>query len=279
MNRTIFVSVTVFLLLFSFVSCGFSFFQTEPIYRFEATYSEKHTAAYFMNQYVHTDPNLVHVYAAINQADEYEYSGEVCKYYAIKDVSIEEYVCYSSDFRILDPGFSAYIVRNKDFEIPTAEILAFEVSGAELFWADGTCYQDSRYKNKMEALGKNIFYENVAEIDAAAFQKSLKENLEAQNYVKKDDTDCTYIRKKFQATEKMYSQLTLKVRVHFKDYANIVWDAAVVKLPGVQDTCYVEYYQFKVTEEQPEGYYERIFIPLDDVIGKLVPVVPNDDYM
>ena len=275
MKRTVFVSATVFLLLFSLISCG-SLLEPDPSYRFEATYSQRHTAAYFMHQYVHADPNLVHVYAAINQADEYEYSGEVCKYYAIKDVSIEEYVCYSSDFWILDPGFSAYIVRNKDFEIPAAEVLTFEVSGAELFWADGTCYNDNRYENKMEALGKNIFYENVAEIDAGAFQESLKENLEAQNYVNKGDTDCTYIRKRFRATEKTYSTLTLKIRVHFEDYENIVWDAAVVKLSGEQDTYYVEYFLFRVTEQQPEGGYEKIYIPLDDVIGDAMSTVSYD---
>ncbi|MBQ2256098.1 MAG: hypothetical protein II330_04490, partial [Clostridia bacterium] len=148
--------------------------------------------------------------------------------------------------------------------------------GAELFWADGTCYNDNRYENKMEALGKNIFYENVAEIDAGAFQESLKENLEAQNYVNKGDTDCTYIRKRFRATEKTYSTLTLKIRVHFQEYENIVWDAAVVKLPGKQDTYYVEYCLACVDEDQQDFDYDIVYIPLDDVIGDAVSTVSYD---
>ena len=225
---------------------------------------------------MHADPNLVHVYAAVNEADEYEYSGEVCKYYAIKDVSIEEYVCYSSDYLILNPGFSAYIVRNKDFEIPAAEVLTFEVSGAELFWENGHWDRNNTTKKAMEALGKNIFYENVAEIDAGAFQESLKENIEAQNYIHQDDTDPAYFRKKFKAAEHMYSELILKIRVHFQEYENIVWDAAVVKLPGKQDTYYVKYYLACLDEDQQDFDYDIVYIPLDDVISDAVSTVSYD---
>ena len=274
MKRTVFVSATVFLLLFSLISCG-SLLKPDPIYRFEATYSERHTAAYFMHQYVHADPNLVHVYAAVNEADTYKYSGKEQKYYAIKGVSIDEYVCYSEDYLLMDPGFSAAIIRNTNMDTKP-EILTLEVSGAELFWANGYCYMNNTTKKAMEALGKNIFYYKLEDVDAAALQKSLKENIEAQNYIHQDDTDPAYFRKKFKAAEHTYSYLTLKIRVHFQEYENIVWDAAVVKLPGKQDTYYVEYCLACVDEDQQDFDYDIVYIPLDDVIGDAVSTVSYD---
>ena len=55
---------TFLLVLLVLVSCA-------PQYRFQATYPKGYTAEYFYSHYVQADPNLIHLYAAENDAGKY----------------------------------------------------------------------------------------------------------------------------------------------------------------------------------------------------------------
>ena len=262
MKKFVRAMLIVCLVLFVLVSCS-------PDYRFEAVYPEGHDAEYFYNHYVEADPNLLHLYASKNDAGRYSYSGQYYRYYAIKDVPIDEYVCYSCDAAYLDPNFSSYVARNKNMEISEPEILSYEVSGAELYWSDGLYYKD---KNRnMEVLGQNICYETVATIDATAFQNHLALCLDTGNYVSDIEPPPSSISQSV-VDQKGIQQhlLKLKIRVHFSKYENMVWDADVVKS---NDTYYVVYQLIVVSKNFPEGYYSTVYVPLDETVAALIPAI------
>ncbi|MBR6577453.1 MAG: hypothetical protein IKK74_00745 [Clostridia bacterium] len=265
MKKTLCIPLILAFLLLTFVSCG-------PDYRFKAKYPEGYTAGYFHANYVQADPNLIHLYASENSAGKYDEFGQIDRYYAIKDVPIDEYVCYSHDWFILDPGFEVYIARNKDMKISGSEILSYEVSSAELFWEDGS-YFDDKERNKMEAIGEKKYYESVASIDAKAFQNALKDCIETGNYVGYRDLDSSSLYKPFVDHEGVNSYLTLKIRVRFSKYENIVWDATVKRSMEEPDKYYVVHQLFVTTENFPEGYYTDVCVPLDSSIAKLIPAI------
>ncbi len=264
MKRKISLLCAAVFVLLSLSSCG-------PDYRFQATYPEGYTATYFSQQYVQADPNLVHLYASENDAGQYELNGRYWQYYTIKDTPVEEYVCYSEDFWMLDPGFSSYVARNKDMEMTDSEILSYKMSGAELYWYDPSPFKDGSHK--MEALGEKICYEIVDHIDAAAFQTHLRTCVDEKNYVTIQNA-IGYIRKEFVNDEGVKSTLSLKIRVHFTDYENIVWDGYVVMQDGVY---YVNYPLFTVTDTFPEGYYKNVYVPLDESVSQVIAAMGEQD--
>ncbi len=267
MKKTLFALLAILLALLVFTSCS-------PDYRFRAAYPEEYTAFYFYSNYVQADPNLIHLYAAKNDAGRYKRDAQYWRYYAIKDVPIDEYVCYSEDFIILDPGFSSCIARNKNMEMTDSEILSYEVSSAELYWHDGSYYryEDSNDAHKMEAIGEHIYYETVASIDATAFQNSLRACVEAENYIpNQGGLNRTYITKPCVNHEDINSELVLKIRVHFAEYENIVWDGVIVTLNGVEDVYYVNYQLTTGLENASMGHYYNVYVPLDEAVAKLIP--------
>ena len=268
MKKTLFALLAILSALLVFTSCS-------PDYRFRATYPEEYTAFYFYSNYVQADPNLIHLYAAKNDAGKYNLNAQYWRFYAIKDVPIDEYVCYSENYIILDPGLNSYIARNKNMEMTDSEILSYEVSSAELYWHDGSYY---RYEarndaHKMEAIGEHIYYETVASIDATAFQNSLRKCIEAENYIPNQEGLLkTYVTKPFVNHEDIHSELVLTIRVHFAEYENIVWDASVVTLNGIENVYYVNYQLTTGTAEDAfTGYYYNVYVPLDESIVKLIP--------
>lgn len=261
MKRRIYIFALAVLLSVSFASCA-------PDYRFQAIYPDGYTAKYFYDNYVQADPNLIHLYAAENDAGKYEYCGRYWRYYAIKDVSVDEYVCYSEDHSMLDPSFQSYIARNKSLNVSDAEILSYGIKGAELYWRSNSYFRDA--SDKMEALGANVYYERIASIDALAFQNHLRTHIIGGNYELKPQLAPVYINKPFVDHEHVKSQLTLNIRVYFSDYENIVWDGAVVTLNGEEDMYYVKYQMFTVTDDVPEGFYKSVYVPLDESVSKLI---------
>ena len=265
MKKTLCIPLILVFLLLTFVSCG-------PDYRFEAKYPEGYTAGYFHANYVRADPNLIHLYASENSAGKYDAFGQIERYYAIKDVPIDEYVCYSHDWIILDPAFEVYIARNKDMKISESEILSYEVSSAELYWEDGSYFNDKE-RNKMEAIGEKSYYETVASIDATVFQNALKDCIETGNYVDYQNSVSNSVYKDFVNHKGVNSYLTLKIRVRFSKYENIVWDATVKKSMDEPNKYYILYKLFVTTETSSEGYYTDVCVPLDDSIAKLISTI------
>ncbi|MBQ3507204.1 MAG: hypothetical protein IJA91_01535 [Clostridia bacterium] len=259
------VTPLICLLIAAFVlsSCG-----RRETYTVE--YPAEYTALYFYNNYVQCDPNLIHLRAAENSAGKLKRDPARYEYYAIKDVPMEEYVCYSEDFVLFDPGFSPYVARNKAVEMPQPEVLTWTVSGAELYWHNSFPLDDSR-KGKMTAVGEKIRYESVAEVDGAAFQARLATAMEEESYLENGEgCHWSLITKRFTNEEGVKSSLTLYLRLRFAEYANIVWDGHVVTIDG-ESGYFVYCYRFTASEKVSEGYYRDIFVPLPKEIAELIP--------
>ena len=88
------------LVTFTLSSCGEK--------AFIAVYPKEYTPYYFYQNYVQCDPNLIHLSSAKNSAGKLRHNPDRYEYYAIKDVPVEEYVCYSHDFALFDPEFTPY---------------------------------------------------------------------------------------------------------------------------------------------------------------------------
>lgn len=233
------------------------------------SYPEGYTAAYFYNNYVQCDPNLIHLRAAKNSAGKYKRDPARYEYYAIKDVPLEEYVCYSEDFVLLDPTFSPYVARNKAVEMPQPEVLTWTVSGAELYWRNGHHFRD--IKGKMMSVGEKICYATVAETDGDAFQAQMKNAIEKGSYLE-NGMGCNwdFVSTRFRNEEGVESDLVLHLRLHFAEYENIVWDGLVITIDG-REGYFVYCYVRTTTEYSPEGFYQDIFVPLPAEIAKLIP--------
>lgn len=246
---------------FALSSCG------EKAY--VAEYPKEYTPFYYYENYVPCDPNLIHLRAAKNSAGKYERNGWYFYYYAIEGVPVEEYVCYSEDCLILDPCFSSYVARHSTVEISRPEVLAWTVTGAELYWRDGDHFRDT--KGKMISVGEKIFYETVAEADGSSFQAHWKTAMEESSYLENGmGCNWSFVSKRFRNEEGVESDLVLYLRLHFAEYENIVWDGMITTIDG-QEGYFVYCYVWMTTESFPDGFYEGVFMPLPEEIAELIP--------
>ena len=242
-------------------------------YHYNFAYPEGYTAEYFKENYLPCDRNLIHLQAAENSAGQHEENGQYLSYYAIMDVPVEKYVSCREDYIILDPSFDIFVFRNPEVEISEPEILSWTVERAELYWRNGHHFMDK--KGKVSSIGEDIFHETLTEVDGAGFQTHLKTCLETEGY-RANGAGCLWhtVTKRFTFNDNgsnAESDLMLTLRVHFKEYENIVWDGKVVTIEGGEHDYYVLFYLFTVTESIPEGYYRDVFVPLPAEIAELIP--------
>lgn len=235
---------------FALSSCG----EREGFY---AKYPKGYTSVYFHDNYVQCDPNLIHLKSSRNSAGKYKRNGQYFYYYAIEDVPVEEYVCYSEDIAMFNPEFGSYIARNGSMEMPEPEVLTWTVTGAEMYWREGKYFDDT--KGKMIDLGDKLYYLKHADMDGAAFQSYLRERLANGEY--RESIAMNFIRRK-------QGSLELWIRLHFAEYENVVWDGAVMV---ENDVYYVLAYVWVEEEDETEGYYDYAFVVLPEEIAELVP--------
>ena len=261
------------LILLLLLALSFSACSRKEDYNYHFAYPEGYTAEYFKENYVLCDRNLIHLQAAENSAGQHEEYGQYFSYYAIQDVPVEKYVCSREDFIILDPGFDVRIARSPELEMSEPEILSWTVDRAELYWRNGHHFLDK--KGKVSSVGEDICYETLAEVDGAGFQAHLKTCLETEGY-RANGAGCMWniVTKRFTFNDNgsnVESDLMLTLRVHFKEYENIVWDGKVVTIDGGEHDYYVLCYVFTTTETSPEGFYRDVFVPLPEEIAELIP--------
>ena len=239
------------LVTFTLSSCGEK--------AFIAVYPKEYTPYYFYQNYVQCDPNLIHLSAAKNSAGKLKHDPDRYEYYAIKDVPVEEYVCYSHDFALFDPEFTPYIARNSSIEMTDPEVLTWTVTSAELYWRESGHFDDG--KGKMLALGEEIYYINHADVDGAAFQAHLRDCMADGDYREVNSWN-TISRKQ--------GNLRLCLRLHFAEYENIVWDG-MVTLEG--DDYFVLCHVWTLYENLSMWDYRTVLVPLPAEIAELIPEV------
>ena len=261
MKRRIVQALAVLLLLsLAFSSCDRQ--KDHPDDGF--VYPEGYTAVYFHQNYTVGDPNLIHLRAAENSAGRVDENGWYGSYYAIEGVPVEKYVCSRGDHKMLDPTFDVSILRSPDLEKSEIEILSWTAVRGELYWRDADEFLDK--KGKTSSIGEDIREETLADVDGVGFQTYLKTCLENADYRQNEvGLIWNFVPKP--------GNLLLYLRVHFKEYENIVWDGEIVTIDGGEHDYYVRCHVFTTTEVAPEGYYQTVFVPLPAEIAELIPEV------
>ena len=258
MKRRIVQALAVLLLLsLAFSSCDRQ--KDHPDDGF--VYPEGYTAVYFHQNYTVGDPNLIHLRAAENSAGRVDENGWYGSYYAIEGVPVEKYVCSRSDYKMLDPTVSVSVVRSPEFKESELEILSWTSDRAELYWRDNGQFSDK--KVNMSSVGEDIHKETLSNIDGVGFQTYLKTCLENEDYrVNEIGLIWNFVPKQ--------GNLLLYLRVHFKEYENIVWDGEIVTIDGGEHDYYVRCHVSTTTETAPEGFYQTVFVPLPAEIAELI---------
>lgn len=268
-KRRILQALTILLLLsLALGSCSL-----RNDYRYYFAYPEAYTAAYFHQNYVECDPNLIHLKAAENSAGRFEENGQYTSYYAVMNAPVEKYVCARGDFFMLDPSFDVKILRNAELEMTVPEILMWTVDHAELYWHSGYHFLDK--KGEMSSIGEDVQYETLTDVDGIGFQSHLRTCVETEDY-RVNGGGCMWhtVTKRFIHNDNgtnVESDLMLTLRVHFKEYEYIVWDGKVVTIDGGEHDYYVICHLFTTTETFPEGFYRTVFVPLPAEIAELIP--------
>lgn len=217
-------------------------------------YPKIYTPEYCSENYIQADPNLIHLVSADNDIGQIDVPGGSARYYAIKDVPLDEYLLL--DEAIMFAPLSFQIVKNRNKDLPMQEVLSYEVKSLQLYSNLGDC------KDKKN-LGTEKVYEYIALLEsdsATVFQSHILECLETKNY-KENEMGVPY-------DFVYYNDSAISIRVTFSKYKNLVWDALIIEL---ESEYFMYFYWFTIDEKHPDGYYDIIFIPLNEEIAELIP--------
>ena len=223
---------------------GFLYDVTTPK---DYTYPDEYTKEYIRTNYVLADPNLTYLSlpAACVRGD-----GE--SYYAIHNIPLDQYMVSLWHRFIGGSDYSPRVMKRSSVNQEpvldwTYDSVQFIAHKQIVEFAPGDL-------KTVRELGKEVCGSTLAKIDAAVFRVFLTTALESQNYLERDALP-------FSLPEDSYGQI-LAIRVTFKEYENLVWDARIITHENIR---YLEMYI------QRDGTYEPVYIPLPAEIVALIP--------
>ena len=181
---------------------------------YERRYPSYFTGEYVKEHYELVDMNLVYLESYRKCTSSISQNGRYCQFMKIKDVPLEQFVGMTSSL-FLSSGCNTYVLFNsnscinpiKDFEIEKFELYAKENYS-------GLVHSD------FENYGKIIYTKQIYEIDNSEVMQEILES------IKNTDREDEY------PPKLKYGNQTVTVRIHFKEYENIVWDAEIGKKDG-----------------------------------------------
>lgn len=214
-------------------------------------YPEMYTPAYCSENYVEADPNLIYTVSAENDIGRIDVPGGYARYYAIKDVPVDEYLLL--DEAVMFAPLSYKIVKNKhNLDLPQQEIVSYKIKSVLI-------YSQSKDLDELDkkALGEKMVDEIVASIDgndATAFQSHIIDCMQTKNY------------KEVGIAGDLYDILNIRVRVVFENYENLVWDSSLYKQ---NDTYYILVHTY-VDDSWGSGWKQNMF-PINQKLAELIP--------
>lgn len=226
------LSVVVFL---SLASCSLT--------SYERRYPSYFTGEYVQDHYELVDMNLVYLESYRNCTSSVSSrNGQNCQFMKIKDVPLEQFVGMIS-YTSLFPCYENYILFNLDY--PINPINDFEVKKIELFVKNrGLVIRSDNF----DKCGELRYDEQLCEIDNLELKQEI---LESIRYSDRND---------LYAPPLGFIGFPIAIRIHFKEYENIVWDAEIGKRDG-------KYYLYiiLVDEEQKifsceNGNYAYVYV-------------------
>ena len=214
-------------------------------------YPEMYTPEYCSENYIEADPNLIYTVSADNDIGKTDIPGGYAKYYAIKDVPIDDYLLL--DEAVMFAPLSYKIVKNKNnLDIPQQEILSYKIKSVLIYSQS----KDLDVSDK-KALGEKMVDEIVASMDgndATAFQNHIIDCIETENYREAGTEGDLY-----EVVENIH------VRVVFENYENLAWDSGLFKQ---NDAYYIVFY---TPVDSPDGGWIQNWIPVSQGLVDLIP--------
>lgn len=194
---------------------------------FEMTYPEEYTGEYCFNNYVEADINLTFKRIADNRIGKYDRNAFHDTFYGAKDIPLEKFIFRKTTAVFCPEEFK--VLKYKDCE--DEPLMDYTVTKAELFW----------YYN---GFGKNLF---VAD---EGYMQRIGELCVNEIICTTTPNVAEHIREKIQSgdiidiplnlneiadIQKIYKihkndgriHYRLKLRLHFEEYNNLVWDATI----------------------------------------------------
>ena len=254
----------ILFLAISMVFCS-SCNQREP---YTVEYPELYTPEYCYVSYVaeDTDKNLLPLHVAENYIC-ITVNGLSHRYGAIKDIPLDKYF-YDVQCAIVLVTPYMHIARHKNVE--EEPILDYHYTKVELLWERARPeFSDPDFWS----VGEAVIYETIAEIDASAFQTFLLASINGGHYHESDfEIPATSVLQKITDKYGISTNLYLKIRVHFLEYENLVWDAKIQYADG---SYYLLFFLLTKADDPlnkiGEDYYRAVYIPLPEDIVKLIP--------
>jgi len=247
---------------------------------YAAEYPEWFDHEYVEENYEPADPNLVHIQCSTNRVHregaygKYDLNSYLNNFYAIKDVPMNDYL-----LRVLEPQWYSYgerLYRIKRDGGAKQETLTWEIKSAELYWGSADIYTPS----SRDLRGTASYYQQAQELDTAAFAAYFRKCVEAQDYIshpfsypnqsanqRADENFRPPIKiSGFESEDEVHpTTLILRLRVHFAEYENIVWDTDII---NVGEACYAVYWL--PSEDTADGdeasEFRKVLIPLSDFL-------------
>lgn len=244
-NHVITIFIVLAITVTSITSCSNS--------KWEADYPDGYTYEYLTGNYTRADPNLEHMHIAENGLGPFERSPSgYASYWAIKDVPVEEYLvmCNASLLSSI-----VQLVKSKQDEPPSYEVLEWDIERVELIVVNYNAHKlDTRY-------GKDRVYHQLGKLNdesVSEMQEYIQECLDTENYYE-------YIDKDFQQVK--IDGKNIFIRVFFKKYENIVWDANISEVDG---NYYIQFWIYDETIPEADdnwGKYHSVRMPLNEALS------------
>ena len=191
--NSITLGVVVFL---SLASCSLT--------SYERRYPSYFTGEYVKEHYELVDMNLVYLESYRKCTSSISQNGRYCQFMKIKDVPLEQFVGMKFT-RFLSSECRVQVLFNSEF--PANPIKDFEIEKIELYAKEeysGLVHSD------FENYGKIIYTKQIYEIDNSEVMQEILES------IKNTDREDEY------PPKLKYGNQTVTVRIHFKEYENIL---------------------------------------------------------
>ena len=182
---------------------------------YERRYPSYFTGEYVKEHYELVDMNLVYLESYRRRTSSVSDGPQSLRFMKIKDVPLEQFVGMKFT-RFLSSECRVQVLFNSEF--PANPIKDFEIEKIELYAKEeysGLVHSD------FENYGKIIYTKQIYEIDNS---EVMQEILESIRNMDRENIGNTV------PPQGGYGMIT--VRIHFKEYKNIVWDAEVRKNDG-----------------------------------------------
>lgn len=246
---------------------------------YKAEYPEYLTDRYWRGDYVAADPNLTYFICAKNSFSEYEYSGNKWKFYALKDVPMDKYLCSITRAIILDPYYHHVLLKHKD--ITEEPVLYCNATACTLFWGCRWFGRDSEMQN----FGNEAIVEVLSSLDAASIQNHIKDCITNETFVTNDGL-LSMVFTSIREGGGNAIGAAMTIRLQFAEYDNIIWDTQVYQ--DVKDNYEAKYYMLVYVPNEDfeadyefnyynggENYYER-YIPVPAELESLIDEAINN---